>query len=101
MNDLVFHSGMGLVPESPHFFHVVRGGPLENLWGGGRGRAKYKKIYSREGKLNEKNSYTPINPKKSSYYGLEKIHTRNLITKKIPAAQKFPTPPITFLMVRT
>ena len=74
MNDLVFHSGMGFVPESPHFFHVVRGGPLENLWGGGgRGRAKYKKIYSREGKLNGKNSYTPINPKKSSYYGLKKF----------------------------
>ena len=31
--------------------------------------------------------------------GPKKIHTRNLITKKIPAAQKFP-PPITFLMVR-
>ena len=33
----------------------------------------------------------------------KKIHTRNLITKKIPAAQKFPPPPpplITFLMVR-
>ena len=30
----------------------------------------------------------------------KKIHTRNLITKKIPAARKFPTPTITFLMVR-
>ena len=29
-------------------------GPLENLSGGGRGRAKYKKKYSRKGKLNEK-----------------------------------------------
>ena len=29
------------------------------------------------------------------------IHTRNLTTaKKIPAARKFPSPPITFLMVR-
>ena len=74
MNDLVFHSGMGFVPESPHFFHVVRGGPLENLWGGGGGGGRStKKIYSREGKLNEKNSYTPINPKKSSYYGLKKF----------------------------
>ena len=26
-------------------------------------------------------------------YGLKKIHTRNLITKKIPAARKFPSPP--------
>ena len=30
----------------------------------------------------------------------KKIHTRNLITKKIPAARKFPSPAITFLMVR-
>ena len=30
----------------------------------------------------------------------KKIHTRNLITKKIPAARKFPSPPtpITFLV---
>ena len=28
--------------------------PLEKLWGGGGGRAKYKKKYSRKGKLNEK-----------------------------------------------
>ena len=30
---------------------ILRDGPLENLWGG---RAKYKKKYSRKGKLNEK-----------------------------------------------
>ena len=30
-----------------------RDGPLENLWGGGGG-GKYKKKYSRKGKLNEK-----------------------------------------------
>ena len=29
-------------------------------------RAKYKKRYSRKGKLNEKKSCTPINPKKYS-----------------------------------
>ena len=58
------------------------------------------KKYALKGKLNEKNSCTPINPKKYSCYGLKKIHTRNLITKKIPAARKFPTPTITFLMVR-
>ena len=49
----------------------------------------------------KKNSCTPINPEKYSYYGLKKIHTRNLITKKIPAARKFPSPPphpITFLV---
>ena len=42
----------------------------------------------------------PINPKTYSCYGLKKIHTRNLITKKIPAARKFLTSPISFLMVR-
>ena len=47
MNDLVFHSGMGFVPESPHFFHVVRGGPLENLWGGGGGGGRSTKKYIR------------------------------------------------------
>ena len=26
----------------------------------------------------------------------KKIHTKNLITKKIPVAQKFPTPPHNF-----
>ena len=40
---------------------------------GGGGRAKYRKKYSRKGKLNEKNSCTPINPKKYSCYGLKKI----------------------------
>ena len=64
----------------------------ENLCGGGGGGGRTKKKYSRKGKLNEKNSCTPINPKKYSCYGLKKIHTRNLMTKKIPAARKFPSP---------
>ena len=51
MNDLVFHSGMGLVPESPHFFHVVRGGPLENLWGGGEGAGEVQKNIFARGKI--------------------------------------------------
>ena len=41
-----------------------------------------QKKYSHNGKLNEKNSCTPINSKKYSCYGLKKIYTRNLITKK-------------------
>ena len=40
------------------------------------GGAKYKKIYSRKGKLNENNSWTPINSKKYSCYGQKKIQTR-------------------------
>ena len=66
--------------------------------GGGRGAGEVQDKYSRK----EKNSCTPINPKKYSCYDLKKIHTSNLMTKKIPAARKFPTPPppVTFLMVR-
>ena len=80
---------------------LIRDGPLENLYGGGvGGGGEVPKIYSRKAKLNEKNSCTSINPKKYSSYGLIKIHARNLLTEKIPAAQKFPTLPITFLMVR-
>ena len=73
-------------------------GPLENLWGAG----EVQKKYSRRGKLKEKNSCTPINPKKYSCYDLKKIHTSNLITKKNSCGSKIPLPPppITFLMVR-
>ena len=39
---------------------MFRDGQLENLWGAG----EVQKQYSRQGKLNEKNSCTPINPKK-------------------------------------
>ena len=35
----------------------------------------------------------PINPKKYSCYGLKKIHTRNLITKKNSCGSKIPLPP--------
>ena len=57
---------------------------------------------SRKGKLNEKNSCTPINPRKYSSYGRKKIHSRNLTTKKKKSCgSKIPLPPpITFLMVR-
>ena len=50
----------------------------------------------------KKNSCTPIYPKKYSCFGLKKIHTRNLITKKNSCGSKIPVPPppITFLMVR-
>ena len=51
MNDLVFHSGMGSVPESPHFFHVVRGGPLENVWGEGEGAGEVQKNIFARGKI--------------------------------------------------
>ena len=75
----------------------VKGRTIRKLMGGA---GEVQKKYSRKGKLNEKNSCTPINPKKYSCNGLNKIHAKNLITKKILAARKFPSPPITFLMVR-
>ena len=43
----------------------------------GRGSPEVQKKNSRKGKLNEKNSCTPLKPKKYSCYGLKKIHTRN------------------------
>ena len=50
-----------------------RDGPLENLWGGGGGWAKYKKnIRAKENNM-KTNSCTPINPKKYSCYGLKKF----------------------------
>ena len=71
-----------------------KGGTIRKLFGGGEeGAGQVPKKYSRKGKLNEKNSFTPINPKRYSCHGLKKIHTTNLMTKKIPAARKFPTTP--------
>ena len=74
---------------------MLRDGPLQKLMcgvGGGAGGRRTKK-YSRKGKLNEKNSRTPINPKKYSCYGLKKIHTRNVIRKKNSYGSKIPHPP--------
>ena len=49
-------------------FHVVKGAkgpPITKLmWGVGGGGSEVQKKHSRKGKLNEKNSCTPINPKK-------------------------------------
>ena len=64
-------------------------GPLENLWGGRGGRSTKKN--SRKRKLNEKNSCTPINPKKFKPCP-KKIHTRNFIAKKNSCSSKIPHP---------
>ena len=40
----------------------------------------------------KKNSCTPINPKKYSCNGLNKIHAKNLITKKNSCSSKIPLP---------
>ena len=85
-NHLVFQ------PEFPDFPRKdCKGRTIRKLIGGG-GAGEVQKNNSRKGKLNEKNSCTPINPKKYSCYGLKNIHTRNLIAKKIPSARKFPSP---------
>ena len=76
-----------------------RDGPLENLWGG-RGRGKYKKKYSRKGKLNEKKIHARqlilkifmLWPKKNSYKEFD--DQKNFCGSKIPLLS------ITFLMVR-
>ena len=49
------------------------GTDYKKTYEGGGGGGLSAKIYSRKGKLNEKNSCTPINPKKYSCYGLKKF----------------------------
>ena len=72
---------------------LPKGRSIRKLMGRGWGGAKYKKKYSRKGKLNDKkNSCTPINPKKYSCYGLKKFIQGIWWRKKIPAARKFPSP---------
>ena len=73
----------------------MRGGEV------GRGVDEVQKNIRARENWTKKNSWTPINPKKYSCYGLKKIHTRSLITKKYSCGSKIPLPsPITFLMVR-
>ena len=75
------------------FIHC-KGRTIRKLIGGGGGGAgEVQKKFSRKGKLNEKNSCTQINPKKYSCYGLKKIHTSSLITKKNSCCSKIPLPP--------
>ena len=65
-------------------FHSIRDAPLENLWGGGGvggGAGEVQDKYSRK----EKNSCTPINPKKYSCYDLKKNSYKQFDDKK-----KFP-----------
>ena len=78
----------------------VKARTIRKLTGGGGWGGEVQKKYSHKGKLNEKNSCTPINPKKILILWPKKIHTRNLITKKNSCGSKIPLPPITFLMVR-
>ena len=72
---------------------------LEGGGGGGR-RAEYKKKYSRKGKLNEKKSCTPINPKKYSSYGLKLKFMKEFHKEKNFSGTKIPPPPMTLLLVR-
>ena len=67
--------------------------------GGGGGGSTKKYIRARENYMNKK-WCTPINPKNYSCYGLKKFIQGIWWRKKIPAARKFPSPPLTFLVVR-
>ena len=67
------------------YFGILRDGLLENLRGAG-GRSTKK--YSRERKLSEKKIHARQLTLKNIYATIraQKIHTRKLITKKIPKA---------------
>ena len=91
----------GLFSKVTYLTSLDYRGDDETYAGGGGGEGEVQKKYSSKGKLNEKNSCTPINPKTYSFYGLRKIHTRNLIKKKkFLRLKNSPPSPITFLMVR-
>ena len=63
---------------------------------GGGGRAKNKKVFA-QGKIKwKKNHAGQLTVQKYSCYGLKKIHTRNLITKKNSCGSKIPHPPHNF-----
>ena len=64
----------------------------QTLLGGGGGRSTKKK-YSRKGKLNEKKSCTPINPKKYSGYGLKLKFMKEFHKEKNFSGTKIPPPP--------
>ena len=75
----------------------IRDGPLENLWGGGgEGMDEVQKKYSCKGKLNEKNSCTPINPKNYSCYGLKKNSYEEFDDEKNSCGSKIPHLPHNF-----
>ena len=65
---------------------------LEGVGGGAAGGVQ-KKIYSRKGKLNEKKSCTPINPKKYSGYGLKLKFMKEFHKEKNFSGTKIPPPP--------
>ena len=67
----------------------LRDGPLENLWGAG----EVQKKYSRKGKLNEKNSCTPINPKKIFMPWPNKNSYKEFDNEKNSCGSKVPLPP--------
>ena len=51
MNDLVFHSGMGFVPEWTYFFSRCKGRTIRKLMGGGEGAGEVQKNIFAQGKI--------------------------------------------------
>jgi len=71
---------------------IIEGRAIRKFMGG-RGRdAKYKKNYSRRGKLNEKYSCTPSNAKKYSRTGLKNSYKGNFMRLE----NSLPSPPQLF-----
>ena len=70
--------------------HTAKGRTIRKLMGGA---GEVQKKNSRKGKLNEKNSCTPINPKKYSCYGLKKFIKEFDNEKKFLRLENSPPPP--------
>ena len=66
----------------------------KRMWGAGGGAlGEVPKNYSPKGQLNEKNSCTPINPKKYSCYGLKNSYKEFDNEKKFLRLENSPPPP--------
>ena len=100
MDGIGISQSEGVLPKlcthSACLFQGPKGLTIRKLMGvggrGGGGGEEEQNKYLRNGKLNEKNSCTPINSKKYSCFGLKKIRTRNLTTKKNSCGSKIPHP---------
>ena len=85
------------VQDSVVSFTAVFGGRLWEF----QGLKSFRAVWSLRRRLTFTNTLKaianpPINAKKYSCYGLKKIHTRNLITKKNSCGSKIPLPPHNF-----
>ena len=73
--------------------NLLKGQTIRNLIGVGGGESICKKKYLRKGKLNGLIHAPQLTLKHTHAMAWKKIHTRNLMKKKIPAPRKLPTSP--------